>query len=365
MPRQPIGLSRRARAAAQRVAVVRFPILQTSVTSGLAWFLCHDLMHHRQPFFAPVSAAVCMSASNVMRAQRAVQMMIGVTLGIGIGSLVVELAGPGSVQIAVTVLLALVIGVSVGQGYIGQGLMFVNQTTVSAILVLALYRTGVGFERIFDAAIGGGLAMLVSVGLFPADPLDVLSRARHGVLGQLEAVLSYSVEVAYGRAVATPTWQRESVDHVHEQLGALIQARSTARLVAASAPRRWRLRDTVAEADRLAQQVAMFAGSVLQLARLAVLARYPQGRMPEPLPAAMADLAAAARLVEYQPAAATAYLAAARRQAGILEAKITGPDDVVLAGIVQGCVDDFQRLMDLRAGLATRRLNMTPRAEST
>ena len=45
-------------------------------------------------------------------------------------------------------------------------------------LVMALYHTGVGYERIVDALIGGFLAIVFAVLLFPADPLKVLRRAR-------------------------------------------------------------------------------------------------------------------------------------------------------------------------------------------
>ena len=70
-------------AAVQRLKGMWFTLAQTSVASGLAWYLAHDVLAHPQPFFAPIASAVCLSISNVLRGQRAVQMMIGVTLGIG------------------------------------------------------------------------------------------------------------------------------------------------------------------------------------------------------------------------------------------------------------------------------------------
>ena len=70
--------------------------MQTSVAAGLAWYIAHDLLRHPQPFFAPIAAAVCLSTSNVLRAQRAMQMMIGVALGIGMGAVVQGLLGTGA-----------------------------------------------------------------------------------------------------------------------------------------------------------------------------------------------------------------------------------------------------------------------------
>lgn len=122
----------------------------------MSWYLAHDVLHHPQPFFAPIAAAVSLSISNVLRAQRAIQMMIGVTLGIGMGTLVQGVLGPGAVSIGVAALIALCAAVFIGHGLIGQGMMFANQTVVSAILVLALFHSGVGWERINDALIGAG-----------------------------------------------------------------------------------------------------------------------------------------------------------------------------------------------------------------
>src|ERR1700753_3165825 len=118
----------------KRVHSVWFNLLQTSVAAGISWYLAHDVLVHPQPFFAPIAAAVSLSTSNVLRAQRAIQMMIGVTLGIGTGTLVQELCGPGADSVAVAALIALVAAVFIGQGYIGQGMMFANQTVVSSIL---------------------------------------------------------------------------------------------------------------------------------------------------------------------------------------------------------------------------------------
>ncbi|MBW0017587.1 MAG: aromatic acid exporter family protein [Mycobacterium sp.] len=332
----------------QRVRGVWFPIVQTSATAGLAWYVAHDALDHPQPFFAPVAAAVCLSASNVLRAQRAIQMIIGVALGIAIGAAVQHIMGTGAVPIAVAALFALCAAVFLGRGYIGQGLMFVNQTTVSAVLVLALFRNGVSFERLADALIGGGLAMFVAVVLFPANPLTVLGNARAGVLHALYGVLCRTADFAAGRKAAPRDWPLSAVDPVHDQLGALIQARTTARQVVLVAPRRWGLRRSVHGADHQALHVALLAGSVLQLARAVAPDLHEPDWLPPHVPALLADLATATRLTDADPAAAAAQLAAARHHAFALQAESREPNEVMLAGVAQSCVDDLQRVIDLR-----------------
>jgi uncharacterized membrane protein YgaE (UPF0421/DUF939 family) len=349
-----MGTSLRTRAADSGLAAVQrlkgmwLALAQTSVASGLAWYLAHDVLAHPQPFFAPIASAVCLSISNVLRAQRAVQMMIGVTLGIGMGTMVWGLLGTGAVSIGIVALIALSVAVVIGRGFIGQGMMFANQTVVSSILVLALPRSGVGYERIYDALIGGCLAIVFAVLLFPADPLKVLRRARIGVLDTLHGVLSRTADFAAARRQPAPDWPLSAVDRVHEQVGGLIQARATARQAVRLSPRRWRLRDTVQGADHQAVHVALLAVSVLQLARVVAPALDGCNWLPQPVHAVLAELVAATALADTDPVAATEHAAEARRLASEVHSVARDSRGVVLADVIQACVDDLQRVIDLR-----------------
>lgn len=349
----PSKASRAARAGFKRLRELWFTLVQTSVAAGLAWYLAHNVLAHPQPFFAPTAAAMSLSISNVLRAQRAIQMMIGVTLGIGVGTLVQAVLGPGAISLTVAALIALCAAVLIGHGYIGQGMMFANQTVISAILVLALFRSGVGWERIFDALIGGCLAIVFAVLLFPTDPLKLLRSARVGALGVLHGILTRSADIADGRRLPPPDWPLSVVDNVHGQLGGLIEARTTARQVVRTSLRRWGRRDAVRAADHQAIHVALLAGSVLELARV-VAAAGPPGvggcgdRLRQHLPAVLIQLAAATALADSDPAGAAAYTAAARRHASILHANARERTEVVLADGVQACIDDLQRVIDLR-----------------
>ncbi|MEB4210514.1 FUSC family protein [Mycobacterium sp. 94-17] len=349
-PAVPSRVAAAARAGAKRLRAVWFNLVQAGVAAGLSWYLAHDVLAHPQPFFAPIAAAVSLSTSNVLRAQRAVQMMIGVTLGIGLGSLVQGLLGPGSVPIALAALVALGAAVFIGGGFIGHGMMFANQTVVSAILVLALYRSGVGLERIFDALIGGAVAIAFAVLLLPADPLTLLRDARVGVLGVLHDVLSRAADVAAGRKEAPPDWPLSAVDRVHAQLGGLLEARTTARYVVTIAPRRWGLRTAIRAADHQAVHVALLAGSVLQLARAVAPETTSAGRapLPQPMPTVLVVLAAATALADSDPAGACAYTASARQHAARLQSGADETTHVILADVVTVCVDDLQRVIDLR-----------------
>ncbi|MGA7052316.1 MAG: aromatic acid exporter family protein, partial [Mycobacterium sp.] len=283
-----------------------------------------------------------------LRAQRAVQMMIGVSLGIWMGGVVHGLIGTGVFPIAVTVLISLSVAVVIGRGFIGQGMMFVNQTVVSSILVLALYRGGAVYERIDDALIGGSLAIAFAVLLFPANPLTVLRRARIAGLVALHGVLSRTADFAAGRTEPASDWPLSAVDRVHEQVGDLIRARATARQVVRISPRRWRLRGAVRAADHQALHLALLAVSVLQLARVVAPALDGCNWLPSTLPAVLAELVAATDLAENEPIAAVQHGAAAQLLAKELHSVARDRREVVLADAVQVCIDDLQRVIDLR-----------------
>ncbi len=138
------GVVARATAARGRLRRVGWPIIQTAVAAGLAWYVARTLLGHPQPFFAPVAAAVCLSASTVLRGQRAVQMIAGVALGIGAGVGAHAVADGSAIAVGLAVLVALVVAVVLAQGFIAQGLMFYNQTAASAILIIATEQTATG-----------------------------------------------------------------------------------------------------------------------------------------------------------------------------------------------------------------------------
>jgi uncharacterized membrane protein YgaE (UPF0421/DUF939 family) len=242
-------------------------VIQTAAAAGLAWYLAHDVLGHVQPFFAPIAAAVSLGASGVQRSRRAVQMILGVTLGIGVGELAVGLLGTGAVPIGAVVLVAMGVAVLAGGGFIGTGMMFVNQSASSAILVIALHRSGTGAERLVDAFVGGGIALVTAAVLFPADPLRVLDDARHQTLEALADSLEELAARLDDPAPAEVEWTLGVGHDVHQRLAALADARRTAREITRIAPRRWSLRASVATADHRAAHLDLLSNAVLSIVR--------------------------------------------------------------------------------------------------
>ena len=163
---------------------------QTAVAAA-PYFIAHSLVGHVQPFFAPIATTVSMSTTTELRAQRAVQLFAGVLLGIGVGAGVAALLGTGPAALGVAVFVALCAALAIGRGFIAQGALFFNQAAVAAILILTVHTDAEGTGRVIDALIGGGVALVFSLLLFPADPNSVLRRGSQAVFAACERELRW------------------------------------------------------------------------------------------------------------------------------------------------------------------------------
>ena len=147
-------------------------ILQTTVAAGAAWFLANLL--HPQPFFAPAAAVIAMGVSRGGRTVRAVELVVGVAVGIVVADVIVRWLG------ANTLVLMLVVGLSMAAALLfGAGQILVNQAAISGILVVATLQPGSSPSpaRALDALIGGAVALLVGQVLFPRDPVRAMAKA--------------------------------------------------------------------------------------------------------------------------------------------------------------------------------------------
>jgi uncharacterized membrane protein YgaE (UPF0421/DUF939 family) len=83
-----VTLSRRWRHAA-------LPILQSALAAGLSWLVAVHVVDHRVPFFAPIAAVICLGITLGQRLRRGIELVAGVSLGIGVGDLLIYAVGTG------------------------------------------------------------------------------------------------------------------------------------------------------------------------------------------------------------------------------------------------------------------------------
>jgi uncharacterized membrane protein YgaE (UPF0421/DUF939 family) len=338
--------------ARERMRASLWPCVQAAGAAGIAWVLTHNALGHAQPFFAPIAAAISLSANNVRRGRRILQMLAGVMIGIGVGEAATWVMGTSWLSISVTVLVTMVVATSLAVGFFGEGVMFVNQSASAAVLVVALHRHGTGSERAVDALIGGGVAAVIGVGLFPPHPLRVMRRAEREVLRSLAGVLRRMAELFAAATPAEAGWTAAAAMDIHIQLGALASARATARAIARVAPRRWRMRgDVVAEEERIGR-LDLLANAALSLLRVGTDALQEGETIPPPLRESVAALAAAldelARAPQPWPPALREEVAQRVRESLVVSADAAAPRAPVLASAARAAARDV--LAIARAG---------------
>lgn len=157
------------RRAALRAAAV--PILQMAVGAGVAYFISATLLGHTQSFFAPIAAAIVLRVAPGLRTRRALEMVVGIAVGIGVGDLLISWIGVGAWQIGVIVALAVSVAI-----LLGAGTLIASQAAATAVLVAAVPNPSAAPTRFVDALVGGLVGMLVLV-VIPYRPLSAIRRA--------------------------------------------------------------------------------------------------------------------------------------------------------------------------------------------
>jgi uncharacterized membrane protein YgaE (UPF0421/DUF939 family) len=283
------------RTRVERLQLAARSIAQLTLAAAVAWLVATEVVGHPRPFFAPVSAIITLGLTLGQRARRAVEVIVGVALGIAVGDLLVLALGTGAWQLALVVALAMSVAL-----LLGSGQMFAQQAAVSAALVATLQPPtgGVTFARALDALIGGGVALLVNAVVLPADPARMVRRAAAPVLAELAAVLE-SVADALARrdvgAVQSALDRARAIDDLERHFAeALDVARETARL----APPRRRALGTVESYAAAAAQIDLAVRNVRVLVRGARRAVDLDENVPDDVGDALRDLARAVRALD-------------------------------------------------------------------
>ncbi|MEV4822742.1 FUSC family protein [Micromonospora sp. NPDC049274] len=275
--------------------------LQAGLAAALSWLVVRQVLHVSQPVFAPISAVSTLAASVGQRLRRTVELIIGVTVGVLVGDLLLTVTGTGWWQLALIVVLAILVAL-----FLAGSAAVVIQAGATAVLIATLSPSVRDLEipRFVDALVGGAVALLVTAVLLPLSPLRVLNRAARPVLDLLSTTLDATAgALADGdidRALVARTKLRENKD----ELRALIEATQGAREASTLSPVHWHERHgPVGRYAQAAEPIDRAMRNAGTLIRRAVTVIEDGEQVPKALPGAVADLAAAVRLLKRQFAA--------------------------------------------------------------
>lgn len=239
------GLRDWIRKSWRRLGTSAMPIAQCAVAAGTAWLVATDVVGHDRPFFAPIAAIISLGVAMGNRLRRVVELIVGVSLGVLIGDLLISRIGSGAWQITVVVALAMAVAV-LADG----GALLVGQAASSAVLVATLLPpTEVGglqggFERCIDALVGGGLGLLAAA-LLPGDPVRPLRRDARRLLNEIAEVLYAAADALRKQDVAAAGAALERARASQPMVDAVRDALRAGREVVTVAPLRRRRRRVI------------------------------------------------------------------------------------------------------------------------
>ncbi|MET0199331.1 aromatic acid exporter family protein [Rhodococcus sp. RS1C4] len=251
------------RAGRARLQLSLLPIVQCALAAGVAWFVATDIVGHAHPFFAPIAAVVSLGVSLGARMRRSAELVVGVTVGIGVGDLIISAIGSGPWQIALVVALAMSTAV-----FLDGGPIIAMQAGSSAVLVATLIPPGDsgGIDRMVDA-LTGGLVGIAIVALIPTHPVWRARKDAARVLGIASDVLQ---KVADGLVANDPKPIEEALKKARatqSDIDALRTNLKGGREIARISPLYWGHRNRLAGLEKTADPIDNAIRNIRVLAR--------------------------------------------------------------------------------------------------
>ncbi|WLS45269.1 FUSC family protein [Micromonospora profundi] len=285
----------------RRVGAIGGLALQAGLAAALSWLVAHDVLHVSQPVFAPISAVSTLAASVGQRLRRTVELIIGVSVGVFVGDLLLAALGTGVWQLALIVVLAVLVAL-----FLVGSAAVVLQAGATAVLIATLSPSVRDLEipRFVDALIGGGVALLVTAVLLPLNPLRVLNRAARPAFDLLSTQLDATAAALADGDAGPARTALAALRQNKGELSALVEATQGAREASTLSPVHWHeRRGPVGRYARAAEPIDRAMRNTGTLIRRAVSLIEDGEPVPASMPQAVTELADAVRLLKQQFAA--------------------------------------------------------------
>jgi uncharacterized membrane protein YgaE (UPF0421/DUF939 family) len=264
-------------------------LLQIGVGVLLAWLVAERLLGHSQPFFAPVTAILCLGLTYGQRLRRIVEVTVGVAIGVLVGDLIVAALGSGAWQMATVVVLAMGIATLVSSGQ-----LLVIQAGVQSVFIVAFVSDqGVGVARWLDAVVGGLVALTIGA-VAPTSPVRRPRAEASRTVRDVVSTLRDVVAALRRRDRVLAAAALDTARAMEGQLTELRVAASESVAVVRQSPLLRRHAPTAAAASALVVPLDRCVRNLRVLARRAGVAVARDERVPEHYVALVAALADAA-----------------------------------------------------------------------
>src|SRR5215207_4190059 len=236
-----------------------WPVVQSAVAAGLAWYAAMLVLGHDRPFVAAVAGLVILAI------------------------------GTGPVQTGVMVGLAM--GVAL---LIRGGIMFWTEVGVSAILVSGLDPTtqGVSPDRFVEALVGCGVALAVSAA-FPSNPSLRVRKAARPILGDLATVYRDVAAAFIGGDLELSQRALAEARQIDARVSQLLEELDGGYQIVRYAPPRMRQLGPIEHYATTADHLDLAVRGTRVLARAAVTLVSEKRAAPGPLAEALLELALA------------------------------------------------------------------------
>jgi hypothetical protein len=267
-------------------------LLQSTAAATAAWWLARWLNNHPDPFFAPIAAVVALNASRGQRGANALRLLAGVIVGILAGELAISALGGSYGTLALATFTAMAVGFALGGARVT-----IAQAASSAILTVAVADGQAGPNRLVDALIGAGVALVFTQVLFSPEPVALLRRAEAAALADMADGLELTARALERGDGELDERAMSSLWDLRDRLADLRRTRHASnRVVRHSLLWRARMAPVVQESEN-AGHLDLLGGSCLLLTRTALTMSPPDGRGLAPrireLAVAVGDLATA------------------------------------------------------------------------
>jgi hypothetical protein len=308
----------RARALSRLTAEDAWRLLQGTAAATVAWLVAKAVFDHHEPFFAPVAAVIALNTSIGERGLNAIRLLRGVFAGIAVGelTLLVLHGGYGSLALATFVAMAVAL-------LLGGARITVAQAAIGAILTVATGQAEVGVQRLVDALIGAGVALVFSQVLFSPEPVALVRRAEAAALADLADGLERTAEALERDDDPLADRAMTSAREVRDRLADLARTRQAGpRAARRSAVWRSQVAPVVRESEN-AGHLDILGVSCMVLIRVAIASDMDARHR---LPASVRELSGALRELAHAPGDRAARQVAADRALDVVRHFPDGDD---------------------------------------